>query len=202
MTCQTTDLGGRAAALDITIEQGATWPFTFTWRNTPTLSRSISAITKANPGRVTAQGHTFATGDTVYLSALKGMAQANNKAYTITVTDADNFTLGVNTSAYNAYVSGGKADNGTPFDLTGYTARMQVRATIAAASALIDLTSPSGGIVLGGTAGTIAITITAAQTAALTISSGFYDLELIDAGGAVRRLLSGVVTVSKEVTRP
>ena len=200
MTCQTTDLGGRAAELNITIEQGATFAFTFTWRNTPTLSRAIQAITKANPGKVTAQGHGFATGDRIYVSGLKGMAQANNRAYTITVTDADNFTLGVDTSAYAAYVSGGKADNGAPFDLTGYSARMQVRATIASASALIDLTSPTG-IVLGGTAGTIQVIITAAATAALAISEGVYDLELIDAASAVRRLLEGTVTVAKEVTR-
>lgn len=201
MTCPTTDLGGRAGDLDITIEQGATFDWTFTWRNAPTLSRAIQAITKANPGRVTAQGHTFASSDRIYLSGLKGMAAANNRAYTITVTDADNFTLGVDTSAYAAYVSGGKADNGVPFDLTGYIARMQVRATIASASALIDLTTANGGIVLGGTAGTIRVIITAAATAALTISEGVYDLELIPADLSVRRLLQGTVTVSKEATR-
>ena len=200
MSC-TPALPGQAAAFDITIEQGATFDRTLTWRQGPTVKRSISAITKANPGKVTAAAHGFVTSEVVFLSKLKGMPQANNLAFTITVTDANSFTIGVNTSAYAAYVSGGLADNGTPNNLTGYTARMQVRATIAAASALLDLTTSNGGIVLGGTAGTIRILATAAQTAALTIDEGFYDLELIDGAGAVRRLLYGAVTVSKEVTR-
>jgi ubiquitin-activating enzyme E1-like protein len=200
MSCTPT-LPGQAAELDIVIEQGATFDRTMTWRQKPTVKRAISAITKANPGKVTAAAHGFVTGDVVFLSRLKGMEQANNLAFTITVLDANNFTIGVNTSAYDAYVSSGIADNGKPTILTGYTARMQVRATIAASSALLDLTTANGGVTLGGTAGTIRILATATQTAALTINEGFYDLELIDGAGAVRRLLKGSVTVSKEVTR-
>ena len=47
-------------------------------------------------------------------------------------------------------------------DLTGYLARLKVRDTTRRSSAvneMISLTSPSGGIVLGGAAGTIAVTI-------------------------------------------
>jgi hypothetical protein len=92
-------------------------------------------------------------------------------------------------------------DNGVAVNLTGYTARMQVRATLEAASALIELTTANGRIALGGTAGTITLTISATDTAALTSGRGVYDLELVSGSGIVTRLLQGVATISRNVTR-
>jgi len=92
--------------------------------------------------------------------------------------------------------------DGTAVDLTNYSARMQVRGAVEAATALLSLTSAAGGgITLGGAAGTITIVASAAQTAALTIRTGVYDLELESAGGEVTRLLQGAVAVSPQVTR-
>jgi len=91
--------------------------------------------------------------------------------------------------------------DGNLVNLTGYTARLQIRESYAATTTLISLTNASG-ITLGGAAGTIAITITAAQTTALSAPGfGVYDLELVSAGGVVTRLLEGDVTISAEVTR-
>ena len=90
----------------------------------------------------------------------------------------------------------------SPVDLTGYTARAQVRASYSASSALVSLTSTNGGIVLGGINGTIALTISATSTAALSAPwVGVWDLELQSGGGEVTRLLEGAVTVTPEVTR-
>jgi hypothetical protein len=90
---------------------------------------------------------------------------------------------------------------GTAINLTGYTARMQVRSAYDATSTILSLTSSSG-ITLGGSAGTIAITASATVTAALTAPwSGVWDLELVSGGGVVTRLLEGAATVSPEVTR-
>lgn len=86
-------------------------------------------------------------------------------------------------------------------DLTGCAARMQMRAEITAAVPLVTLTTENGGIVLGGTAGTIELIITAQATAAMTWTAAVYDLEIVLANGDVRRLLYGPVTVSPEVTR-
>ncbi len=88
-----------------------------------------------------------------------------------------------------------------PVNLTGCTARMQMRTEIAAATPLVTLTTENGGIVLGGTAGTIELFIAAVDTAAFTWTTAVYDLEIILANGDVRRLLYGPVTVSPEVTR-
>ena len=88
-----------------------------------------------------------------------------------------------------------------PINLTGFTARMQVRAKHSSPDpALLSLVSPTE-ITLGGVAGTIVVLATATQTAALTIKSGVYDLELVNAGGEVTRLVEGAVTVTPEVTR-
>jgi len=90
---------------------------------------------------------------------------------------------------------------GVAVNLTGYTARMQVRATLESASTLVELTTANSRIALGGAAGTITLTIAAADTAALTSGRGVYDLELVSGSGIVTRLLQGVATISRNVTR-
>ncbi len=88
-----------------------------------------------------------------------------------------------------------------PVDLTGCTARAQIRAEIEAPGVLLELTTENGRIELGGATGTVTIKITAADTAEITWTEGVYDLEVVFADGGVRRLLAGGVAVSPEVTR-
>lgn len=90
--------------------------------------------------------------------------------------------------------------NGTAaMNLTGYTAAMQVREAAGAATALISLSNGSG-LTLGGTAGTIGITIAATATAGVASGSYSYDLEL-NSGGTIIRLLEGSFNVTGNVTR-
>ena len=65
----------------------------------------ITAITRANPGIVTAPYHGLATGDEVYLSGIEGMTQINGRVFTVTVIDDDNFSIGIDTSGYDAFAS-------------------------------------------------------------------------------------------------
>lgn len=88
-----------------------------------------------------------------------------------------------------------------PVDLTGYTARMQIRADIASPTVLHELTTENGGITLGGATGQIDLYISAAATAAFAWQAGVYDLELVAPNGDVTRLIEGTVQVSREVTR-
>lgn len=88
---------------------------------------------------------------------------------------------------------------GTPYDMTGWTARMQIRER-AGGQLYASFTTEAGSIVLGAVDGTIRIKATAAATAAWTWKSGRYDLELVDATGQVTRLLEGTVRLSLEVT--
>lgn|SRR5574343_526082 len=94
-----------------------------------------------------------------------------------------------------------KDSGGTPINLTGYTARMQVRHKLADTSPLLDFTTENGAITLGGVLGTISILGLATLTDALTVKSGVYDLELVSAGGIVTRLIEGGVTITPQVTR-
>jgi hypothetical protein len=90
---------------------------------------------------------------------------------------------------------------GTPVNLTGATARLQVRSDIDSPDVLLELTTENGGIQLGGAAGTVRRYMNATGTAALTWTEGVYDMEIIFADGSVRRLLAGNASVSREVTR-
>jgi hypothetical protein len=87
-------------------------------------------------------------------------------------------------------------------DITGYTARMHLREELEDPDPpIIELTDGNGRITLGGVTGTIDLFIDDADTEALTIESGVYDLEVEAPGGDVTRLLEGKFKLSLEVTR-
>jgi hypothetical protein len=94
-----------------------------------------------------------------------------------------------------------KDSTGTVINLSGYTARMQIRQTAASSTVLLELTTLNGRIIITAGEGKIRLLVTAADTGAITWQRGKYDLELVSSAGIVTRLLSGDVTVSKEVTR-
>lgn len=87
---------------------------------------------------------------------------------------------------------------GAPVDMTGYTARAQIRNTVRG-----DLWLELTDIDLGSD-GTITVTIghdiTEHQVWAKR-HGGVWDLELVDPNGKVLRFVEGKVTVSHEVTR-
>lgn len=90
--------------------------------------------------------------------------------------------------------------DGAPVNLIGYTARLQARATSDATAVALAMTSGSG-ITLGGGAGTVALSRSAAETAALTPGRYVYDLELQSGQGEVTRLVQGELIIHAEVTR-
>ncbi len=74
---------------------------------------AISAITKAADGQVTTStAHGYNTGDKIEIVSVSGMTEVDGDGYgsivfTITKVDATKFTLGVDTSGYTTYTSGG-----------------------------------------------------------------------------------------------
>ena len=90
--------------------------------------------------------------------------------------------------------------DGSEYDLTGYTARMQIRTEIDADDIMCELTTANGRIELGDEEGTVRLIIESAVTETFD-DEGVYDLELIDSDGKVYRLLKGKVKVELEVTR-
>jgi hypothetical protein len=92
----------------------------------------------------------------------------------------------------------------TVVNLTGWTARMQIRETPASASTLLTSTGGSPTITITNTnfaTGVILITISATNTATLTVPVAYYDIEVESAAGVVRRIMQGRLSISPEVTR-
>jgi hypothetical protein len=92
-------------------------------------------------------------------------------------------------------------ENGaTPIDLTGKTARLQVRASYDSLTALVNLTTENGGIALGGIAGTITFSLSATETAALDFVRGVWELELVT-GAVVESPVGGTAYLEKEAVK-
>lgn len=114
-----------------------------------------------------------------------------------------------------------KTSGGSAVDLTGYSARMSIKAGYEGATeAYLSSGSDADGgtITLGGAAGTIALAMTAAQTSELAGDLSYYlfvrpdqqaeryiemiyDLETVSPAGVVTRELEGRVTIQREVSR-
>lgn len=81
------------------------------WQQIQTLTTAstgtITNITQANPGVVTSVNHGLLTGNQILISDVVGMTEVNGVTFTITVLTANTFSIGVDTTAYGAYVSGG-----------------------------------------------------------------------------------------------
>lgn len=90
--------------------------------------------------------------------------------------------------------------DGTPWNLTGYTAKMQVRPFVESTTTILDLQSPAG-ITLGTTSGTVSVNVSAAGMAAATAGRHVYDLELTSGGGVKTKILKGAFIILPEVTR-
>lgn len=77
--------------------------------------KTISGITKASPGVVTAVAHGFSDGDSVKLIEVSGMTEVVGRTFKVTNKTTDTFELydvddnKVDTSSYTTYSSGGEA---------------------------------------------------------------------------------------------
>lgn len=100
--------------------------------------------------------------------------------------------------------------NGTPVDLTSWSARMQVRATTGSPDIILNLTdtavSPDPRLILGGVLGTIGIQVEAVDTSTLNDDQAdvvlVYGLEIFKNVGGVEQvipLLQGNLTIKPEV---
>jgi hypothetical protein len=87
---------------------------------------------------------------------------------------------------------------GSLVNLTGYTGQMSIKTP--KGSLILSLTTSNGRITLGGTAGTITLTIADTDTAALAPGQYVYDLLLTSAANVATRLLEGSFFISQAVT--
>lgn len=192
------------AKVNFKVYQGSSFSEVLRWESSRKIYKVITGITKAAPVVITSIGHGVPPGWRVKLTDIGGMKELNNTTdYRVaTVLTSDSLEINsINSSSYTPYVSGGVLEYNEPIDLTGYTARMQIRAKIDDPVILTELTTENNGIILNNTTKSIILQITAIATAAATWKSAVYNLELISSGGQVTTLCVGNLTLTKEVTR-
>jgi hypothetical protein len=93
-----------------------------------------------------------------------------------------------------------KDDNDNAIDLTGASAKMQIRDTKGGSKLAATLTSPSGGITINGPTGTLNIKMTPTQTNKLFYPKSSYDVMVVDSNGNKIKLLEGFMTLNRSVT--
>ena len=194
-----------AKRADITIEQGTTFRKVWNWYGGGKVTREIDSVVVGCPTRITVAAHGLPAGEEtpVYISDVKGARSLNTNGKEVLATYVNPNEFDVDTHTRNeTYTAGtGCLVYYVSKDLTGWTARMDIRDAIDDTATLVSLNSADGDIVIDLTTAKITITIDADVTQALDFTDGVYDLELIDGDGAVTRLLYGDVALIKEVTR-
>ena len=207
------------ATKDLTIQQGKTFTLVLRWETEPVIRKAITGVSfVAGAPRITAVGHGAPDGWRCAFYGVKGPKQLNAENnppraedyYPATVLDADTVELNdVNPydeqgNEWPAYVSGGFLQYNTPADLAGYTARMDIKnkvgGTVLASTDSGDAPLDVIDIALDNTAKTITLSIAATDSDDFAWKTGVYELELVSATGVVTALISGKVSVTKEVT--
>ena len=75
---------------------------------------TITAVTKANPGDVTAANHGFSNGDDIRITRVKGMTELNNTSFKVAGVTTNTFQLqdtssvNLNTTGFSTYSAGGE----------------------------------------------------------------------------------------------
>ena len=95
-----------------------------------------------------------------------------------------------------------KDSSDTLINLTGYAGgEMDLRSNHDSSSAYLTLTTSNSRMALGGSAGTVTLTISASDSSALDIQDGVYDLELTDGSSNIYRILEGTFQVRPQVSK-
>jgi hypothetical protein len=193
---------------DIEIRQGSQFQDAFHWYGAGITCANIENVTVGCPTVITITGHGLpAISETpIHIRNVRGARALNTgslecEMILATYIDVDTFSVRVDTGNQTYKSGSGSIEWYQPKDLTGYTARMQIREKIDDEDTLVSLTSAAGDITISIPDARIVFTIATSVTEELDFMEGVYDLELVDPAGEATTLLEGKVTLRKEVTR-
>jgi hypothetical protein len=190
--------------LNMKMYQGSTFNEVLRWESDTKVYKPITAISQSAPIVVTSVGHGLTTGWRTKITNVGGMKEINStENYNVVTTlTSDTLTFNdINSLAFTPYGTGGILEYYAPIDLTGYTARMQLRAKIDSTTTIDEYTS-EGKIIIDNITKSIIILVPAIITAAYTFSTAVYSLEMVQTStGTVTQVLTGTITLIKEVTR-
>lgn len=88
--------------------------------------------------------------------------------------------------------------NGTGWNLSSYTARMQVRPSAVSSTKYLDLVSPTNITLTSG--GQVTVSVNATTMAGIPFGTHVYDIELVSPSNIVYPVLEGKFAVRQEVT--
>jgi hypothetical protein len=94
-----------------------------------------------------------------------------------------------------------KDSAGTVINLIGFSGSMQFRENPDSETLVLDISTANSRMTMGGNAGTIALAVSATDTAALTASDGVFDLEIESGAGVVTRLIEGTYSIRRNISR-
>ena len=177
-----------AAIFNTTMDQGSDWSLTVFYRQPAEITNIVGNGTTVT---VTAE-NSFTPGQTV---SIDGVIPSQYNLQNVTIATATGSSFTITNAATGTYISGGIASGA--LDITGYTAKMQMRPEPNDPTAVLTLQTGSG-ITITGATGQIDLFATATQT---NIDQGpyYYDLEIYT-GPNVTRVIQGQIVVSAEIT--
>jgi len=103
-------------------------------------------------------------------------------------------------AAFKLNVQAQNADK-SAMNLTGYSARMQIRASATDPSILMEASTANTYITINGPGGVVMINVPATITDPMTWTDGVWDLEIFTNTTDIIRLAEGSASLSPEVTR-
>ena len=188
------------------MEQGANWSAIVNYYGGDTFMAPIEEIDPGYPTQIRVSTHLLPTSsDTpVIISGIQGMDGLNSVNSGVQLcerVDADYFTVPLSTVGCEWVVGTGEITWHQPFPLSGYTARCVLRSKWYSGVKIAEYTTALGNAIIDTNDGSITLTNTAVETADMTFTKAYGDIEVVAAGGNVVRVARLAVTLSRETTK-
>lgn len=161
--------------------------------------KPITNISKSAPVTITAASHGLQNGWKAAVMNAGGMKQINcdgnppddAEMAPVTVVDSNTIQFNrINATGYSSYTSGGHLACYAPLDLSAYsTGRMSIKDSVGGTE-ILSLTTANSRIELDAATNTLWIRLTDEDSAAITATSGVFDIELETASGEVKAVCS------------
>ncbi|WEW97691.1 hypothetical protein P3T65_26255 [Pseudomonas nitroreducens] len=187
--------------MPLRLVRGATYRDTRRLMQPPKEYRDIQAIDADAPLRLTVPGHGLASDWLAWVIGTTGLSELNRDParqlpHRVEIVDAD--TLEINSLSgvgFRPIAGAGQLVYQPPVDLTGAAAKLLIREAEDGGATLLELTTGAG--ITHSAPGTLVVEITAAASAAIAWTTGWYHLEITFPDGTVSRFFKGPVTVEQ-----
>lgn len=170
---------------DLYLQQGKTQPLVLRCETVPIVYKTISAIQKSAPIRMTLNNTTgLLDGWRVAVTGVKDIDTEANKVkdkdyHAVTLIDATTIEINdINAVGFKTYASGGVLQFNTPLDLAGYDARLEIRNKKNGDTVLYTMTVTNKLIAIDNALKTVTLYFDAVPFSDLTWKKGYYELEL------------------------